>query len=1402
MKTFYITVFFLLNFLAANAQNVNIEQAKKLSENWATAHGLNPGIEDVIPKKFDGMTLLYIVNFKSAWVMISADHALKPVLGFSFDSPYPMGGDPQGLQSLFAFYDFAKRENKGGKIDFSKEWESLESGHLKTANSANEVEPLIKARWGQAWPFNAYCPLDNDPDLPDSYNGHHNTSCGPTAFAQVLSYWKYPVRGVGYHSYTYEKYGLVEADFGSTVYNWDNMPLTLKFSDPESKYTDVATLMLHAGVSADESIGSGGTLSNYSSAAVKYFNYSPDCEVFYRNDFTRSQWHNIFRKELNNGRPIMMSGCSAGSAEPWEYGTHYGHYFVCDGYYGEDFYHINWGWKGSGNGYFPLYSLGDYVYQNDALIGLEPNYEKKELVMNDPYSVDNNTLVLLHFDGDFENQSSLTSNPEPHGNRSFVDNSALGLGQCLYLNNSSQGNQSYLDIADHNNLDLSGDWTIEMWFKPKSFGNSSSRRFTLINKVGSSNKFSSNYAVYMIPSNDWYANSLRCFYYPTEQVERNPASMGTDRGFLELNTWYHFVFTRNTSDKTLKLIIHDSERKLLHYASMAYCNEVASQPLINSNPLFIGSSNQSNTYFDGYIDELRISNVVREFEISSTALSLLAPKGGEVWQSGSQQQINWSCENIENVKIEYSTDNGNSWQLISNSTPASTGHFDWMVPETSSLQCFVRITDTSDENTYHKNSSPFEINDLSTLRLLSPNGGEYLYYEDVIPISWGNTNVSNIKISYSKDTGMNWIDIAASVPTVSNSYSWSVPDEKSGHCLIRIEDAGNPSAFDNSDAVFSIGVELPKALQFDGTDDYAQAVNFNYPSDDLTIEAWIKPAELVETVELIFGKNLDNNCSVQFRLEGTGGILYGESPNWTYVGTNGDLIVVNEWSHIALVRSDGLCTIYVNGIKEGEGVVHEGVNPTTMNIGGRIPNQDRFYKGLMLEVRVWDIARSQADIQSHMSSFLNGSENGLIAYWQMNEGEGQTVFDMSDNNYHLQLGSTISSERNDPEWVSALWPFMSQSLSIFDIQYTTIPGEGGTYPSLMVDNEATVTGIVTAIGFAAYGNNFFISDPEGGIWHGIYIYKGDESPELGDEVEVSGLVMEYYGGTQINTPEVSILSSGNPLPDAILVQTGNLIDPVHAEAYEGCLVKVVNAVVTQESDNLNQWYVDDGSGECQVDDKIFAYDNIRSGDQFNYIVGVIDYDWSEYGINPRSGSDFSIGMIPQAPSNPNPENTATSVPLNCQLSWSICDNTESIDLFFGTDNPPTDLVMSNVSRGSGYSPPGLDAETNYFWKVICRNAQGTSDGSVWTFITGQGTGVDLDKTESQYLIFPNPSSTNIYIKSPRTVGLTLYDIRGEKVLDIEHFTAGHLDVSGYKKGIYLLVFSSEEGFESRKIVFN
>jgi hypothetical protein len=205
------------------------------------------------------------------------------------------------------------------------------------------------------------------------------------------------------------------------------------------------------------------------------------------------------------------------------------------------------------------------------------------------------------------------------------------------------------------------------------------------------------------------------------------------------------------------------------------------------------------------------------------------------------------------------------------------------------------------------------------------------------------------------------------------------------------------------------------------------------------------------------------------------------------------------------------------------------------------------------------------------------------------------------------------------------------SVTIYEIQYTTVPGSSGYYPSLYSNQIVTTQGIVTATGYSS-NSGYYISMPEGGAWRGILVYD-THSPALGSLLTITGQVYEYNGLTEIRSVTNYVVeSTGNVVPAATLVTTALAA----SEAYEGVLVELVNATVTSVLNTSNRWAVSDGSGNCTINGMFFNQSalsaQITLGALFDSIKGIGHYSASLYNVNPRTLDDVVAHAVP--PANP------------------------------------------------------------------------------------------------------------------------------------------------------------------------
>ncbi|MDP1995417.1 MAG: hypothetical protein Q8K40_09255, partial [Ignavibacteria bacterium] len=209
--------------------------------------------------------------------------------------------------------------------------------------------------------------------------------------------------------------------------------------------------------------------------------------------------------------------------------------------------------------------------------------------------------------------------------------------------------------------------------------------------------------------------------------------------------------------------------------------------------------------------QIKISDVAhKEISVTSNSfaiikpLALLTPQGGEKWFSGSTQQIKWNFNLVDSVKLEYSLNNGVSWQLIANSLPATLLIYDWRIPQNiASTQCRVKITDKSNYMIADSSIEVFTIM-TPTLTVLTPNGGENLKGGSEYQITWKNQNSDSLIVDYSIDNGTTWAPVTKSCNAKVEKLTWLVPKVTSTQCRIRVIDKFYATVGDTSDKAFSI----------------------------------------------------------------------------------------------------------------------------------------------------------------------------------------------------------------------------------------------------------------------------------------------------------------------------------------------------------------------------------------------------------------------------------------------------------------------------------------------------------------------------------------------------------------------------------------------------------------------
>ena len=324
----------------------------------------------------------YIVNLNQGFVILSADNRIEPILGYSTEGNFNAENIPDNMLAFLDGYSVQIKEYlhdaPASPTEASAKWTSLIRDDYRPAPSKGAViGPLLETSWDQNEPYNNMCPADaNGP------GGHVYAGCVATAMAQVIRYWEYPQQGTGTKTYTPSGYSQQSVNFGLGTYTYANMPSSITTSSPSNQITQVARLIWHCGVSVEMMYGadgSGAYTTDAVSAFKNYFKYSTSYETINpqyksRGSYSDADWINLLKNELNNWRPIIYSASGPHPNYP-DYTV--GHAFICDGYDDQGYFHFNWGWSGSSDGYYLISLLNPDVYNFNLGHGAVINIQGK-----------------------------------------------------------------------------------------------------------------------------------------------------------------------------------------------------------------------------------------------------------------------------------------------------------------------------------------------------------------------------------------------------------------------------------------------------------------------------------------------------------------------------------------------------------------------------------------------------------------------------------------------------------------------------------------------------------------------------------------------------------------------------------------------------------------------------------------------------------------------------------------------------------------------------------------------------------------------------------------------------------------------------------------------------------------
>ncbi len=335
-----------LGFSQLSNQEINIAGLRFI-HTQAQSFAKYANIDYSIKNSFTLYDNIEVINLSPAgFVVMSRCVNVKPVLAYSFTNECNENNNNTG----FLFF----ADNYNAQINIAKdmpnsianaEWaELLADNYKSTKEPGSGMLPLLQTKWNQGLYYNSECP--EDPAGPD---GHAVTGCVATALAQLMNYFRWPLQGEGEYGYEHEDYGWLEVNFAEQFYDYDQMAVSLNTENYE-----IAHLIYNIGVSVDMDFGPDGSgMWNHKAAYTlhTYFAYNEATSYLFRDSLPQDfDWAGMLIDHLDQKIPLYYAGWS-------DYDYISGHAFIVDGYQDSSYFHINWGWGGSSDGFFNIDDL-------------------------------------------------------------------------------------------------------------------------------------------------------------------------------------------------------------------------------------------------------------------------------------------------------------------------------------------------------------------------------------------------------------------------------------------------------------------------------------------------------------------------------------------------------------------------------------------------------------------------------------------------------------------------------------------------------------------------------------------------------------------------------------------------------------------------------------------------------------------------------------------------------------------------------------------------------------------------------------------------------------------------------------------------------------------------------------
>ncbi|KUG09048.1 hypothetical protein ASU33_19685 [Solirubrum puertoriconensis] len=593
------------------------------------------------------------------------------------------------------------------------------------------------------------------------------------------------------------------------------------------------------------------------------------------------------------------------------------------------------------------------------------------------------------------------------------------------------GANDYVRVPDHSSLDFgNGNFTVEAWVLKQT----NSSGYTHSTAPGG--KWNTGAT---LGTNEWLLQT-------TTDGNNNIPSFWVESGTtihtvnattaMSLGRWYHLAGVR--SGNSLLIYVDGVQQGATTIPANMAVNNITGRDLL-LGAIGNNTANGAGFFANVRLDELRIWNVARSAAelqagmvgtVAATESGLVAYYNFDAGTAGGDNTTRTALYDLSSnanhgTLTNFSLSSGNtasnwveSYALVVPAATAASARTatgftaNWTAPALGTVNTYS--VDVATNAAFTANLTTRSVTAPATSVTLTGLAANTVYYYRVRA---DKTSVSG-QGAYS-----NPVPVCA--PPVALVRNASVTLDANGNATVTASSVNNgstancgpapASALSVSRSAFTCADAVPAtvagALSFNATNQYvAIPATATVPlgNSSYTIEAWIKPTQMGNYGIIGWGNYGTTNQVNALRLYSGGLNNYWWANDLLAPTAN----LTGAWHHVAATFDGTTRTLYLDGVAIGSDTPTGHAVPNANNLRIGSTNNGEYFPGSIDEVRVWNVARTAAELNAAKGAGLPGGTTGLVAYYRLNEGSALTTADATGN------AANQGTLTNGPTWAT------------------------------------------------------------------------------------------------------------------------------------------------------------------------------------------------------------------------------------------------------------------------------------------------------------------------------------------------------------------------------------------------